>query len=136
MTKKTTTKSDFTETAHDVWLAGLGALAAAGDEGEKLFRNLVARGRKVEKQVVGPVDKAGARLRGTVAKVRTRAGKSLGGLQSAIDDGVTSALHGLGVPTRQEIAALGRKVEKLTRAVDGRSAKPARKRAAKKKVAR
>jgi len=135
MTKKGSSKNDFTDTAHDVWLAGLGALAAAGDEGEKLFRTLVARGRKVEGKVVKPVDKAGSTVRKTVKQVRTRAGKSLGSLQSAIDDSVSATLHTLGVPTRKEIAALSRRVERLTRAVDGkRNGRPARKKAAKKKA--
>ncbi len=136
MAKKKTQGHDFTDSAHDVWLAGLGALAAAGEEGEKLFRTLVARGRKVEKQVVRPVDQAGARLRGTVKDVRNRASKSLGGLQETIDESVTAALHGLGLPTRKEIATLNRRVEKLTRAVDGQRAPKARARTKKKAAKR
>jgi len=134
MARKSTGNNEFTDVAHNVWLAGLGALAAAGDEGERLFRTLVARGKKVEKQVVQPMDKAGTRLRSTVKEVRTRASKSLGSIQTTIDDSVTATLHSLGVPTRKEIAALGRKVEQLTRAVNGKGpkkAKPARKKAKK-----
>jgi poly(hydroxyalkanoate) granule-associated protein len=119
MGRKTASTSDFTDTAHDVWLAGLGAMAAAGDEGEKLFRTLVARGKKAEKNVMGPVDRAGTTLRKTVKTVRTRAGRSIGSIQSTIDNSVASALHRLGVPTRKEISELSRKVEKLTRAVNG-----------------
>jgi len=134
MARKSTGNNEFTDVAHNVWLAGLGALAAAGDEGERLFRTLVTRGKKVEKQVVQPMDKAGTRLRGTVTEVRTRASKSLGSIQTTIDDSVTATLHSLGVPTRKEIAALSRKVEQLTRAVNGKGpkkAKPARKTAKK-----
>ena len=122
MAKKKATKSDFTDTAHNVWLAGLGAMASAGDEGQRLFKTLVARGRKVEKQVSRPMNKAGADLRGTVKQVRARAGKSLGSIQATIDDSVGAALHKLGVPTRKEIAELNRRVEKLTRALNGRGA--------------
>lgn len=134
MARKSSGNNEFSDVAHNVWLAGLGALAAAGDEGEKLFRTLVARGKKVEKQVVPPMDRAGTRLRSTVEQVRSRASKSLGSIQSTIDDSVTATLHSLGVPTRKEIAELTRKVERLTRAVDGKGpgkAEPVRKRAKK-----
>ena len=136
MPRKKTVTNDFTDTAHDVWLAGLGALVAAGEEGEKLFRTLVARGKKVEKQVVRPVDEAGTRLRSTVKQVRSRASKSLGSIQATIDDSVTATLHSLGVPTRKEIASLSRRVEKLTQAVDGRGAPKAKARATKRPAAR
>jgi len=139
MARKSTANKEFTDVAHNVWLAGLGALAAAGDEGERLFRTLVARGKKVEKQTVRPMDKAGTRLRSTVKEVRTRASKSLGSIQSTIDDSVAAALHSLGVPTRKEIAALSRRVERLTRAVDGKGpkkARTARKKTAKRRTAK
>ncbi len=66
--------------------------------------------------------------------MRSRASKSLGSLQSTIDDSVAATLHSLGVPTRKEIAALSRRVERLTRAVEGKGsakAKPRRKTAKK-----
>jgi len=117
---KTKGKKDLADSAHRVWLAGLGALATAGREGEKLFETLVARGREMEQDVEGPVKRAGARVRGTAKAATTRAGKSLGGIQASIDETVSSALHRLGVPTQAEIAELGKKVEKLTRAVESR----------------
>ena len=41
-------KSSKELSAHSIWLAGLGALAAAEDEGTRLFSQLVQRGRSVE----------------------------------------------------------------------------------------
>ena len=38
------------ESAHRIWLAGLGALAAAEEEGNKVFRGLVERGEKFEER--------------------------------------------------------------------------------------
>src|SRR5690606_21832100 len=38
------------ESAHKIWLAGLGALAAAEQEGGKLFRSLVRKGEQYEEQ--------------------------------------------------------------------------------------
>jgi poly(hydroxyalkanoate) granule-associated protein len=36
------------KSAHDIWLAGLGALTLAEEEGGKLFRTLVKRGAALE----------------------------------------------------------------------------------------
>ena len=133
MAKKKGSTDELTDAAHKVWLAGLGALATAGQEGEKLFSTLVSRGEKLENKV-DPVERASASVRNTVKGVRTRAGRTLGSIQTTIDDSVSSALHRLGVPTRSEIAALSQRVEKLTRAVEKR--KTAKRKPAKKKATR
>ncbi len=138
MAKTKGNKNEFTDTAHKIFLAGLGALATAGQEGEKLFKTLVNRGEKLEKKVDPAMDRAGASVRKTVKDVRSRAGRTLGNIQTAIDDSVSSTLHRLGVPTRSEIVALTKRVERLTRAVEGKKTarkKPARK-TAKKKTAK
>lgn len=126
-------KVESAGSAHKVWLAGLGALAAAGAEGEKLFHTLVRRGETLEKQVQGPVDAASARVSQTVKQARERAGETLESISNTIDDTVSMALGRLGVPTSSEIASLGKRVEKLTRAVEARKKpqRPARKAAPK-----
>lgn len=116
--KKKGVTSEIGETAYTIWLAGLGALAAAGEEGGKLFDTLVARGRKVEKRVNRPVEKAGERVLGTIRQMRTSTEKTLGGLQNTIDQRMTATLHALGLPTVGEIAKLGKKVSRLTHAVE------------------
>jgi poly(hydroxyalkanoate) granule-associated protein len=119
------------DSAHKIWLAGLGALSSAEQEGERLFKTLVARGEQYETRVNGTVEK----VRSRVGKARDRAGKTLHTIESAFDDRVTSVLGRLGVPTRDEIARLTRKVERLTRVVEGKQP-GARKRTKKKKTAR
>jgi len=47
-------QDDLKDSAHRIWLAGLGALAAAEQEGTKVFNRLVDRGRDVESR--GKVD--------------------------------------------------------------------------------
>jgi poly(hydroxyalkanoate) granule-associated protein len=106
------------DSARHVWLAGLGALSAAGEEGEKLFRSLVDRGEKVEERVRGNAKQARRKAEAT----RAKAARALDGLESAFDERVASLLGRLGVPTRDEVAALGRKVERLTKVVDGKRA--------------
>ena len=135
-TKSAAKKNELTESVHRIWLAGLGAFATAEEEGGKLFQSLVARGKKYERTIKKPVDKAAANLtdtvKGTVKEVRGRAGKTMKKIERTFDEQVDAALHRIGVPTRKEIAALSRKVDRLTRSLEGKPA-PARK---KKKTAR
>lgn len=114
------------ESAHDIWLAGLGAFALAGEEGGRLFKQLVKKGEGLEKtnkaRIGKLVDRAGE-MRGDARRAMTR-------LAIPLEDGMTGAMHKLGVPTRREIQALTKKVEELTRVVAKsrtRTAKRARK---------
>jgi poly(hydroxyalkanoate) granule-associated protein len=134
MAKKMSSKSDVTESVHKVWLAGLGALATAEEEGSKLFNVLVNRGRKFERSARKPVDRAAHSVKGTVQEVRGHAEKTFKKIEKAFDDRVDAALRRVGVPTRKEIAALTRKVDRLTKSIA--MAKGGSARAAKKKVAR
>jgi Poly(hydroxyalcanoate) granule associated protein (phasin) len=58
--------------AHDVWLAGLGALAQGREEGSRLFSRLVIKGREVER-------KGGGVAAGATSKV------GLGRIQQTLD---------------------------------------------------
>ena len=130
-TKSAAKKSELTESVHRIWLAGLGAFATAEEEGGKLFQSLVSRGKKYERTIKKPVDKAAANLtdtvKGTVKDVRGRAGKTMKVIEKTFDEQVDAALHRVGVPTRKEIAALSRKVDRLTRSLEGKPTRRAKK---------
>jgi poly(hydroxyalkanoate) granule-associated protein len=115
-------QDDVKDTAHRIWLAGLGALAAAEDEGTKLFSRLVDRGRDVEArgkvEVEKVVDKAGKVVDKVVDKAKSKAGGSWEDLGSKVDETITSALHRLGVPTREEIRNLTKRVEELNAKIE------------------
>lgn len=114
-------KDDVMGSAHKVWLAGLGALAMAEEEGGKLFKNLIKKGEDMEKRGKKRVEKA----KGTVSGVKTVAESYWETFENAVDDKVTAVIHRLGVPTKDEIEALARKVEELTGSIDKiRDAKP------------
>jgi poly(hydroxyalkanoate) granule-associated protein len=137
MGKKKEKEGEISESVHRIWLAGLGALSAAEDEGTKLFNTLVARGRKYERTMKKPVDKAADEVKRTVEDVRGRAGRTVKKIERAFDDQIDAALHRIGVPTRKEIAALSRKVEKLTRTIEGKPKRAAKKgKTVKKKAAK
>ena len=121
-TQKDTQKlyDDVMTSAHKIWLAGLGALAKAEQEGTKVFHNLVeagedfeARGKKRFKLVKGKVDEA-----------REMAGETFDKLGDTFDDKVAGAVRRLGVPNRSEIQRLTKRVEELTAKVDRLKPKP------------
>ena len=111
-------QDELKESAHRIWLAGLGALAAAEQEGSKMFSRLVDRGRDVESRgkvdFKDQVDQAKARVDEAKAKV----GDTVETWSAKLDEAVTSALHRLGVPTRDEIRTLTLRVEELNAKVE------------------
>lgn len=107
-------QNDLMDSAHKVWLAGLGALAVAEEEGGKLFTSLVERGEGLEKKGREQVEKA----KGTVSGMKTVAESYWDTFERTIDDKVTAVIHRLGVPTKDEIDVLSGKVEDLTKAID------------------
>ncbi len=112
---------DLMDSAHKVWLAGLGALSMAEEEGGKLFSNLVERGEGLEKKGKQQVEKA----RGAVTGVKTVAESYWDTFERTLDDKVTGVIHRLGVPTKDEIETLTAKVENLTAAIEKMRATPA-----------
>ncbi len=136
--QKAGAQGDLRQSAHRIWLAGLGALATAEEEGGKLFRSLVERGESFEgrgKKHVGRVQDA---IEDRAREARDTAESVWGRVESGLDKSLTTALHKIGVPTRTEIQELTKRVEKLTRSVEriGTGTKPAaRRKTAKKKAA-
>ncbi len=104
-------QDDVKDTAHRIWLAGLGALAAAEEEGSKLFSRLVERGRDLESRGKVEVDKV-------VDQAKTKAGDTWSDLGTKVDEAISSALHRMGVPTREEIRTLTQRVEELNAKVE------------------
>jgi len=95
----------------DVWLAGLGAVATAEEEGATLFTTLVKRGEQLE----------GAGRKRLVA-ARTGLGERQKTLTQTVEETVyeplLKAMSRFGVPTRGEIKDLTAKVDALTHQVD------------------
>jgi poly(hydroxyalkanoate) granule-associated protein len=114
------------DTAQQIWLAGLGAFALAGEEGGKLFGTLVERGGHVEKMNKARVNRLLHKAEAKANAVRGRAGQGFTKLTAPIDTGMTAALHRFGVPTRKEISTLTKRVEALTKAVEKGQRRPAR----------
>ena len=113
-TQEKNVQEELKESVHRIWLAGLGALAAAEVEGAKLFNRLVDRGRDVEAKGKVEVDK----VKAEVEKMKTRAETTFDDWGGKLDETLTAALHRLGVPTRDEIRNLTQRVEELNAKVE------------------
>ncbi len=112
-TKKTVGLPGLKESAHEIWLAGLGAFSLAGEEGGKLFKQLVEKGSELEE-----VNKA--RISDLVEKataLKDEAKTAVKKVAAPLESGLNSAMQRLGVPTRDEIVNLTKRVEELTKVV-------------------
>jgi len=116
-TKKKTAKPaerDLRATANRIWLAGLGALATATEEGSKLFDSLVERGEGFESRGRREMERAKDRF----ADARQGVERAWKGLEETLDERVAGALNRLGVPSRDEIRKLSQRVAELTAKVE------------------
>jgi poly(hydroxyalkanoate) granule-associated protein len=123
MTKKTNkTKKEFPidvkDSAHKVWLAGLGAVSVAEEKGSEFFQRLVKKGEKYEERRKEQVEKIFDRVKDGVEEAREEVGARWQQLGDSLDRRVTQAVERLGVPTREEISKLTRRVEDLTAQLD------------------
>src|SRR5882724_11322539 len=90
------TQDDLKDSVPRIWLAGLGALAAAEEEGSKLFSRLVDRGRDVESKGKVEVDK----MKVDVDRFKAKAESTFETWGDKFDEKLTATLRRLGVPTR------------------------------------
>ena len=129
---------DLSEAAGDVqgavskvFLAGLGALAVAEEEGSKAFRTLVKKGegidlpglggeriRSIRKQLAGATDEAADAVKERADDARYLAGEAADKAEDRVSEAVTAVMKRLGVPTRTEISELTASVERLTAHVE------------------
>jgi len=129
MTENNEFQTEIKDSAHKIWLAGLGALSAAEEGGAKVFKNLVERGEAFENKSRETLDEAKDKVEEVTEKVKDRAETTWDKVEARLDEAVTAALGRLGVPSRDEIATLTQRVEELTAVVE--KLKPAKKTPAK-----
>lgn len=125
------------ETAQQIWSAGVGALARAQGDGTDLFDSLLKKGMSLEartRQLAnGKVDEVRGAVEDRVENVREKATDTWDRMEKVFEDRVHRALTRLGVPTRDDLQALNKRVEALTaelRKQSGKTAAPAKKAAA------
>ena len=146
--------NEITEQLEHAFMAGLGALSDAQKKGAKTFDSLVKEGEKFRKKTTSKTesliddvqdairdmaDDAQSKATGLLDQVRDKS--RLDKLQSAFDTRVADAMDRLNVPSKNDIDAINKKLNKIIRLLneEGKPAKkkaPARKRTAKKPAAK
>ena len=120
----------LSESAQQVWLAGVGAFSRAQTEGSKLFEALIKEGLKLEQNAVkfagGQADAVRGAVENTVGQARDRATDTWDRLEKVFEDRVQRALTKLGVPGRDDLAELTRKVDTLTAELRRQGGAPAK----------
>ncbi|MBB1059402.1 phasin family protein [Marilutibacter spongiae] len=107
----------MSESAQQIWLAGVGAFARAQSEGNKLFESLVREGMGFEKTAREAAGHQAEAMReameSRVGQARERANETWKRLETAFESRVAETLGRLGVPTRADIAELNAKLDAL-----------------------
>lgn len=119
------------DSAQQIWLAGLGAFSKAQDEGNKVFEALVREGESIQKRT-----RKVAEIK--VSEITAKATGTWDKLEQVFEDRVARALHQLGVPTRNDVDVLTKRVAQLSEMISAAAPRPktppARRRPAAKKA--
>ncbi|MBM7061126.1 phasin family protein [Pseudomonas sp. UL073] len=114
---KSNVLGDIKHYGRQIWLAGLGAYAKAGQEGADYLKELVKAGESVEKQgkklVTEQVEAANSQIDSVKSNVYSKVEDRFEKLEKAFDDRVASALNRVGIPSRQDVDALSAKLDVL-----------------------
>ncbi len=100
------------DSAHQIWLAGLGAFVKTQQEGNKLFESLVQEGEKIESRT-----KKSAEEKLETMKNKVPDNSTWDKLEQVFENRVSRALGQLGVPTRNDVLNLSKRVEDLSDSV-------------------
>jgi poly(hydroxyalkanoate) granule-associated protein len=115
--KPTTTQETLTPPAHQVWLAGLGAMAKAQEQGSKAMEALIHDGlafqRKSQAEAQQRLQEATERLSHMASDLGQQATGRVDKLEHLFEDRVAKALHRLGMPSLLDIQMLNDRVAQL-----------------------
>jgi poly(hydroxyalkanoate) granule-associated protein len=107
-------QNELKTSAHKIWLAGLGAMSVASDEGSKFFKNLVEKGEEFQAREKPPVEA----VKRTVDDAKGRVEDLWNKLENKFNEKVAQALQSLGVPSKEEISQLTERVDALMKALE------------------
>ncbi|HET9976521.1 MAG TPA: phasin family protein [Burkholderiaceae bacterium] len=117
------------DSAQQIWLAGMGAFSKAQAEGGKAFEKLIEQGLALQKKTQNLAEE---RISAVTSKMTAVAGGAAGKagaqwdkLESIFEERVAKALNKMGVPSRQDIDTLIKRIDELSAKVGGKA--PARK---------
>lgn len=120
----------MTDSAQQIWLAGLGALSRTQQEGGKFFDALVEEGVRIQQKTHAytqeQIKQAREQAAPWVEAARKRTTAAMGKLEQAFDARVARALQHMNMPSQSDIQELSARVDALAREVraHARATKP------------
>lgn len=113
--------------AHQIWQAGLGAFSKAQEEGSEMFSDLVQEGEDLQKRTQSFIGEKSVGVADSVTKLAEAFGKQASGswekIEEVLEDRVARTLHGIGLPTQEDIKSLGTKIDELNKSVHALTSK-------------
>ncbi|MGH8216536.1 MAG: phasin family protein [Rhodanobacteraceae bacterium] len=119
------------DSAQQIWLAGLGALARTQQEGGRFFDALVEEGVRIQEKTHAynedQVKQGRQQSTAWMDQARKRTNAAMGKLENAFDERIARAAKRLQMPSDKDIQELSARIDALTsevRAARAPSAKP------------
>ena len=106
------------ESAHVIWLAGLGAFAKMSSEGGKLFDVLVKEGEKVEERTREAATGVLETAREQTDQTRGKVAETWDKVEQIFEDRLAQVLGQLGVPSHDELQELTQRMDALQARID------------------
>lgn len=110
--------------AHQIWLAGLGAYAKAEEEGIKAIESLIKEGEDVEvrasearKETIAKTTELREKANQSIEDIKENLLGSLGKVETVIDQRIEAVINFFGLPSKSDVDELIIKVEELNKAV-------------------
>ncbi len=108
--------------ARDVWLAGLGALSRLEQEGDKVLQTLIERGKEYENKRSEQLQEATEDFReqqkSFTEDITERLDNATKSVETVVVNTLSGTLGSIGVPTRDEVQGLSRRVGELSKKLD------------------
>lgn len=130
-------QASMLEGVHQVWLAGMGAIAKAQKEGPGAFQDAVSEGLKLlnrsrstaEKMIRDAFESTQESVQSRLDSARDQATETWDNLEALFQSRVQKALQQIGVPNADEVRLLTKRVAELNDNVKALAARQARGRA-------
>ena len=127
-------QANLIENVQQIWLAGMGAVARAHKEGPAAFQEAVGEGFKLltrsrstaEQMIRDAFEAAQGTVESRIGSARDQATETWDNLEALFENRVHKAMQQLGVPSRDEIRLLTRRVAELNETVKALAAKQRR----------
>lgn len=112
------------DSAHQIWLAALGAYAKAEEESVKVIESLIKEGEEVESRATEVTNETFAktnelreRANQSIEELKAKLNESLEKVESFMEQGVERVVHLLGMPSKSDVDTLIKKVDALNKSV-------------------